>query len=579
MKRTRQIRVSLGLCVVCLAMGACGDDGVGGGDGGGGGDGVAGDGAAAGDDAEFVSQNVPGTVPAGAAFQAQLTLRNTGTTTWSEAAEYRLGSQTPQDNQVWGLGRLEIGAGVEVAPGETYTFDVDLTAPATPMEHPMQWRMVHENVGWFGETTDLLTIDVTDDCADHCSNGLVDCGETYIDCGGDCLQVCQPVELADVTASGGYPRIAVASPGKVMVVWHRSAPGTDNILRWRCWGGEGWTPIDQVTPGTGTNEYPWIVTDSQGRFHLAHNRGFGDGRHPVYNRFDAADCDGQWHDPGEALVRELLYSASYPAITVDENDSPYITYSQSQAPRVSPFPDCGAGGVCGPNEHCYGTSPGICIPDYEQHFARRTGGAFGSGTWTAPVDLSVGIPGARFSHHGAIYALSSTSVHAVWLQGDPNRDIWYAQFDGAQWSPAEYTGLGAHMADVAVDAQTVHVFSNKAQYATRPVAPFSGAPWAPFVTVPGGSTINFVRLILTSGGGLHAVWNASYRIAYSMTDTNGDWLPTKLVSPEGEECHEPSLDVDVDGNAHFVWTECTPPACSGEFGSVWYLKTRYDELP
>jgi hypothetical protein len=264
---------------------------------------------------------------------------------------------------------------------------------------------------------------------------------------------------------------------------------------------------------------------------------------------------------------------------VDENDNPYFTYSQSQAVRQNPFPDCGAGGACGPNEHCYSSNPGICIPDYEQHFSWRTGGAFGSGTWTTPVDLTVGIPGTRFAHHGAIYALNSTSVHAVWLQGDPNRDIWYAQFDGTNWSPAEFTGIGAHMADIQVDAQTVHVFSNNARYATRPVTPFSGAPWAPYVTVPGGSTINFVKLILTPSGVVHAVWNASYRIAYSMTDTNGDWLATKFVSPAGVECHEPSLDVDVDGNAHFVWAECTPPGCSGEFGSVWYFKTSYDEVP
>jgi hypothetical protein len=259
-----------------------------------------------------------------------------------------------------------------------------------------------------------------------------------------------------------------------------------------------------------------------------------------------------------------------------------MTYSQSQAERQNPFPPCGAGGTCGPNEHCYGEvsrPPGICIPDYEQHFAWRTGGAFGTGTWTAPVDLSAGIPGTRFSHHGAIFALNSQSVHAVWLQGDPAREIWYAQFNGTNWSPAEITGVGAHMADVQVDSQTVHIFSNNARYATRPVSPFSGAPWAPYITLTGTLVINFVKLIQEPSGTLHAVWNVNGQVAYAMTDANGDWLPTKFVSPAGEDCHEPSLDVDADGNAHFVWAECTSPACPDEFGSIFYLKSRYDELP
>ena len=66
---------------------------------------------------------------------------------------------------------------------------------------------------------------------------------------------------------------------------------------------------------------------------------------------------------------------------------------------------------------------------------------------------------------------------------------------------------------------------------------------------------------------------------YSMTDVSGNWKTPKAVSPAGVDAHEPSLDVDIDRNVHIVWTECTNPGCDGEHGSIWYLKTHYDEIP
>jgi hypothetical protein len=539
------------------------------------------DGAQSGDNAVFVSQDVLSSIQAGASFEAQFTMQNTGTTTWTRDALYRLGSQTPQGNQTWGRGRIPIEESIEVAPGAQYTFVAQLTAPATPMLYNMQWQMVHEQVGWFGEPTPLVEIEVTDSCADHCTNGLMDlaCGEIYIDCGGQCPS-CEPIELAVAAQKGGYPKVAVTSPYKVMTVWARSQSDNDNHLRWRCFDGESWTSADRVTPGNGRHEYPWIVTDSQHRFHLTHNKGFGDTRVVHYNRYDAADCGGSWHNPGEELERAVPYSAAYPAITVDENDAAYITYSQSLAPRQNPFPDCGPNGECAANEHCY-TLANICIPDYTQHVVHRTGGAFGDGTWTAFVDLTGSISGVQFSHHGTIDALSSTSVHVVWMHGDPNRQIYYAKFDGTSWSEAEYTGINAHIADVQVDPQTVHIFSNNARYNTRPVGTGS---WATPVTLSNDHHINFIKLILDADGRLHAVWpsalensNDTNEVLYTMTDANGDWRSIKVVSPPGVRVHEPSLAVDEDGNAHFIWAQ-KPIGSEGEFGSVWYLKSRYEEL-
>lgn len=414
-------------------------------------------------------------------------------------------------------------------------------------------------------------------CAGHCKNKKLDCGETYIDCGGPDCPPCKPVKLA--STAGGYVKVSAAAANKVMVVYHRSASGGDNHIRWTCFNGQAWTQIDRVTAGSGLQEYPWLARDSKGHFHLAHNDGGADARHVHYNVYDASGCGGKWNTKAEVLPRTQNFSAAYAAVSVDENDAPYITWSQSLSKRVSPFPPCDSSGKCSAaHTHCYPLQK-ICVPDYQQHFSRRQGGAWGSGKWTKPVNIAAGAPGAVFSHHGAIFAQHSTRVHAVWMHGDPQREIYYSQFDGTKWSKPEFTHMGGHVADVQADKSTVYVFSNRALFATRPVSPFSGAKWSSITTIGSGTVINFIKLKLDTSGLLHAVWNSNYRVMYSATDAKGKWQPAKALSPSGQSAHEPSLDVDSQGFVHIVWTQCTSPSCAGEFGSVWYLKTKYSQLP
>ena len=526
------------------------------------------------DDAAFDSQELPAQVAPGEPFDVWFMMRNTGSAPWSEQEQVRLGSQAPKDNQTWGLGRIEIEPGVVVEPGDSYVFQAGLTAPTGSGVYPVQWRMVREQVHWFGESTFAAEVEVTDPCLDHCDDGLRDCGETGVDCGGPC-DPCTPVELAVDDPHGGYVRVAVTTPDRVMVVWHRAGPGSDDHVRWRCWDGADWSPLERVTPGNGQQEYPWIEVDHRGVFHLAHNDGGADSRHVHYNVYEAEGCAGAWQTEAEVVPRSEAFSAAYPAIAMDEDAAPYVVWSQSMAERISPFPPCGSGGECGSGEHCYQLGD-ICIPDYEQHFSWRPSGAWGEGAWTTPVDIAAGAPGTRFSHHGAIAAVDSGSVHSVFMHGDPSRDIYYARFDGTSWSSPEYTGIGAHMADVQTGDGLVHVFSNNARYATRPtgVAGSWAGPW----TVGSDTTINFVKLEVDGDGFLHAAFNSGYRAAYARTDESGDWLPPKLASPEGVEAHEPSLAVDDEGIVHLVWSECTAP-CEGEHGTVWYLRTRYEELP
>jgi hypothetical protein len=102
----------------------------------------------------FVSQVAPTSrINPGQTFNVQVKMQNLGGTTWSAAGAnpFRLGSQNPQDNQTWGLNRVNVSG--SVAPGAEATFNFQLTAPTVPGTYNFQWRMVQELVTWFGDFT------------------------------------------------------------------------------------------------------------------------------------------------------------------------------------------------------------------------------------------------------------------------------------------------------------------------------------------------------------------------------------------------------------------------------------------
>lgn len=115
-------------------------------------------------DAAYVSQTVPARMIFGQATAVSVTMRNTGTTTWTEATGHRLGSQSPQDNTTWGSGRQVLPG--PVPPGEQVTFSFPATVPRPPGAS-FQWRMVQENVEWFGATAPMVAVTVTEsaECA------------------------------------------------------------------------------------------------------------------------------------------------------------------------------------------------------------------------------------------------------------------------------------------------------------------------------------------------------------------------------------------------------------------------------
>ena len=98
--------------------------------------------------AQFISQSVPASMVAGQVYPVSVSMKNTGTNTWTSGSAYSLGSQNPQDNSAWGTNRVAMPA--STAPGSTATFSFNVTAPAFG-SYNFQWQMVQDGVAWFGD--------------------------------------------------------------------------------------------------------------------------------------------------------------------------------------------------------------------------------------------------------------------------------------------------------------------------------------------------------------------------------------------------------------------------------------------
>lgn len=80
----------------------------------------------------------------------QITMENTGLTSWTTDQKFRLATT---------YARISMAAGSVVDPGETYTFTAGLSAPSLPGTQVINLQMVKEGVAFFGEKK-ALTIPV-----------------------------------------------------------------------------------------------------------------------------------------------------------------------------------------------------------------------------------------------------------------------------------------------------------------------------------------------------------------------------------------------------------------------------------
>ncbi|WP_157837029.1 hypothetical protein [Geminisphaera colitermitum] len=124
--------------------------------------------------ARFVSWSVPTELSPGEPRQVSVVLNNAGGNTWTSAAGYKLGSQSPTDNTRWNLSRVTLPATVQ--PGQNVTFTFNITAPFVADTHSFQWGMLQDGgAGWFGNFTPVQSICVRGRPQDDANNdGLSD---------------------------------------------------------------------------------------------------------------------------------------------------------------------------------------------------------------------------------------------------------------------------------------------------------------------------------------------------------------------------------------------------------------------
>ncbi|TMG87516.1 MAG: hypothetical protein E6H78_01000, partial [Betaproteobacteria bacterium] len=107
---------------------------------------------------EFVSQQVPATVPAGAIVLVTETFKNTTTTTWQTTDGFTLRSAGPTGNTIWSVSAVPLP--VAVAPGETVTFTFYITAPTALGTYNFQWQMSTPDGVPFGSVSPATNVQV-----------------------------------------------------------------------------------------------------------------------------------------------------------------------------------------------------------------------------------------------------------------------------------------------------------------------------------------------------------------------------------------------------------------------------------
>ena len=98
---------------------------------------------------EFVSQQVPETVPADAPISVTVSFRNTTQTTWRSSDGYALGSAGPAANATWGLSSVPLVG--DVPPGALATFAFTIETPEVPATYNFQWQMNAQGSVPFGQ--------------------------------------------------------------------------------------------------------------------------------------------------------------------------------------------------------------------------------------------------------------------------------------------------------------------------------------------------------------------------------------------------------------------------------------------
>ena len=382
--------------------------------------------------------------------------------------------------------------------------------------------------------------DDTADCSDHCANAIRDCGETAVDCGGEC----SPCPEEELSADGGlFPSIA-ATAAAVIAVWGDA--NQSHQLFYACHDGASWTAA-QAVPGMGANsDFGRLQTDGQGRIHLVVHAGMGDNRSAMYAVIDAsAGCGGTWSDPVQ--VDDGTDNSCWPQIAVDEDDDPHICWTDRDY--------------------------------YEIQCASSSGGS-----WGAPE--TVVASGVQSCHSDV--AASGSTLHVVWQEGDAPRLPAYSHSTGGggYTEPFELSDQFHNWPQIVTDASgNLHaLYTYRHSDHDVKYRKMSGGVWgAEQVVSTPPSEWTWPSLAIDAGGGLHAVWHQTddvEHIYYDIGDAATEqWQTARQVSTDGDlNNRDACLAIDPSGRAHVIWIHKENHEDADTPGSVRYRVATWDDL-
>ncbi|MDO8953021.1 MAG: NBR1-Ig-like domain-containing protein, partial [Draconibacterium sp.] len=107
-----------------------------------------------GNNAVFISQNIPKLIQ-GQKHTVSITVKNTGTTTWTKDANFILAAQNPEGNKTWGPDRVTLNEGDSILPNAEKTFTFEITVPDFDGNYIFQWQMMQYAEESFGEKSEL----------------------------------------------------------------------------------------------------------------------------------------------------------------------------------------------------------------------------------------------------------------------------------------------------------------------------------------------------------------------------------------------------------------------------------------
>ena len=102
--------------------------------------------------AQVVGHTIPDEISPNQTVDVQVTMKNTGFRPWTARDQIKLGAVGDSDPFSTIGNRILIPDGVQVNPGQEYTFTIPMKGPDILGEYTTDWRMVKEGVTWFGET-------------------------------------------------------------------------------------------------------------------------------------------------------------------------------------------------------------------------------------------------------------------------------------------------------------------------------------------------------------------------------------------------------------------------------------------